>query len=74
MAVFFNLVVLSCRTVWDVEENPYPNSVDGSTDLDLNSTVSSFDFQAAHFSVFHSNIQSILPKRDLSVKQKCATF
>ena len=49
----------------DVELNPGPDSVDGSTDSSLNSTDSSIDFLSNHLSIFHLNIQSILPKLDL---------
>ena len=45
--------------------NPGPDSVDGSTDSSLNSTVSSIDFLSNHLCIFHLNIQSILPKLDL---------
>ena len=48
-----------------MELNPGPDSVDGSTDSSLNSTVSSIDFLSNHLSIFHLNIQSILPKLDL---------
>ena len=54
----------------DVELNPGPDSVDGSTDSSLNSTVSSTEFLSNHLSIFHLNIQSILPKLDLI---KCET-
>ena len=51
----------------DVEINPSPDSVGGSTDSSLNNTLSSFDFFINHptCSIFHLNIQSILPKLDL---------
>ena len=48
----------------DVEVNPGPDSV-GSTDSSLNSTISSFEFLCNHLSIFHLNIQSIIPKLDL---------
>ena len=49
----------------DVEVNPGPDSVDGGTDSSLNSTISSFEFLSNHLSIFHLNIQSIIPKLDL---------
>ena len=53
-----------------MELNPGPDSVNGSTDSSLNSTDSSIDFLSNHLSIFHLNIQSILPKLDLI---KCET-
>ena len=49
----------------DVELSPGPDSVDGITDSSLNSTVSSIGFLSNHLSIFHLNIQNILPKLDL---------
>lgn len=48
----------------DVQENPGPDSVDSSNDSSLMTTLSSVS-PSDHLSVFHLNIQSILPKIDL---------
>ena len=49
----------------DVELNPGPDSVGGSTDSDPNSSVSLVHMLSNHLSIMHLNIQSIVPKLDL---------
>ena len=48
----------------DVELNPGPGSVDGSTDS-VSSSISSSETLTNHLSILHLNIQSIAPKLDL---------
>lgn len=49
----------------DVELNPGPDSVGGSTDSNQNSSVSLVHMLSNHLSIMHLNIQSIVPKLDL---------
>ena len=49
----------------DVELNPGPDSVEGSTDSVSSSSFSSFETLTNHLSIIHLNIQSIVPKLDL---------
>ena len=49
----------------DVELNPGPNSVEGSTDSVSRSSISSIDTLTNHLSILHLNIQSIASKLDL---------
>ncbi|MEW8186271.1 MAG: reverse transcriptase family protein, partial [Candidatus Thiodiazotropha endolucinida] len=57
----FVLIILS----GDVEINPGPNSVEGDADSSINSSSSSYQMLSNHLSIFHLNIQSLLPKLDL---------
>ncbi|MEW8544911.1 MAG: reverse transcriptase family protein [Candidatus Thiodiazotropha sp.] len=54
----------------DIELNPGPDSVGGSTDSDTSSSISSLHMLSNHLSIMHLNIQSIVPKLDLI---KCET-
>ena len=65
MTVFSTWLYCLIVLCGDVEVNPGPDSVDGSTDSSLNSTISSFELLSNHLSIFHLNIQSIIPKLDL---------
>ena len=49
----------------DVELNPGPDSVGGSTDSNQNSSVSLVHMLSNHLSIMYLNIQSIVPKLDL---------
>ncbi|MCG8076808.1 MAG: endonuclease/exonuclease/phosphatase family protein, partial [Candidatus Thiodiazotropha taylori] len=49
----------------DVEVNPGPGSVDSNTDSNHNVSASSLEMLSNHLSIFHLNIQSIVPKMDL---------
>lgn len=49
----------------DVELNPGPGSVEGSSDSSLNSSDNASQMLFNHLSILHLNIQSILPKFDL---------
>ena len=49
----------------DVELNPGPNSVEGSTDSVSSSSISSIDTLTNHLSILHLNIQSIASKLDV---------
>lgn len=57
----FTLIVLS----GDIEVNPGPGSVGGSTDTSVNSSSTSYQMLSNHLSILHLNIQSIVPKLDL---------
>ena len=57
----FVLIILS----GDVEVNPGPNSVEGDADSNINSSSSSYQMLSYHISIFHLNIQSLLPKLGL---------
>ncbi|MEW8544645.1 MAG: hypothetical protein AB2693_14035, partial [Candidatus Thiodiazotropha sp.] len=57
----FILIVVS----GDVEVNPGPGSVESDVDSNINSSSSSYQMLSNHLSIFHLNIQSILPKLDL---------
>ncbi|MEW8545738.1 MAG: reverse transcriptase domain-containing protein, partial [Candidatus Thiodiazotropha sp.] len=48
-----------------MEKNPGPSSVEGSADSSTNSSFSSVEMLSNHLSIFHLNIQSIVPKLDL---------
>ena len=49
----------------DIELNPGPGSVDGTTESINSSSSSSFETLTNHLSILHLNIQSIVPKLDL---------
>ena len=57
----FVLIILS----GDVEINRGPNSVEGDAYSSINSSSSSYQMLSNHLSIFHLNIQSLLPKLDL---------
>ena len=45
--------------------NPGPYSVEGCADSSSDSSISSMEMLSDHLSIFHLNIQSIVPKLDL---------
>ena len=49
----------------DIELNPGPGSVDGTTESISSSSSSSFETLTNHLGILHLNIQSIVPKLDL---------
>lgn len=49
----------------DIEINPGPDSVEGSTDSSHNNSTTSYEMFSNHLSIFHLNIQSIVPKMDM---------
>ena len=68
------LLIVAVLTSWmifltllsgDIEVNPGPDSVEGSADSSSDSSISSMEVLSNHLSIFHLNIQSIVPKLDL---------
>ena len=59
------MVIRSHYLRGDVEVNPRPNSGEGDADSSINSSFSSYQMLSNYLSIFHHNIQSLLPKLDL---------
>ena len=68
------ILFLSVSTLWifniiflcgDVQLNPGPGSVEGSTNSSFDSFDSHFEMISNHLSILHLNVQSIVPKLDL---------
>ena len=65
VAVLTSWIIFLTLLSGDIEVNPGPDSVEGSTDSSLDSSISSMEMLSNHLSIFHLNIQSIVPKLDL---------
>ena len=65
VAVLTSWIIFLTLLSGDIEVNPGPDSVEGSTDSSSDSSISSMEMLSNHLSIFHLNIQSIVPKLDL---------
>ncbi|MCG7868140.1 MAG: endonuclease/exonuclease/phosphatase family protein [Candidatus Thiodiazotropha taylori] len=70
----FKVLTVLVLTMWllnllllcgDIHVNPGPDSVNDDTTSSSTNSITSFEMLSSHLSIFHLNIQSILPKIDL---------
>ncbi|MEW8544385.1 MAG: reverse transcriptase family protein [Candidatus Thiodiazotropha sp.] len=65
LAVLTSWLIFLTLQSGDIEVNPGPGSVEGSADSSSNISFNSVEMLSNHLSIFHLNIQSIVPKLDL---------